>query len=95
MPACNLRRGNVGRRWLYLRRLYSGEAAGVGGNHLVGCSPPARELLSVSAISAVNVAYIYVPLALTAISLIFVYLYKLDREYDNIIKDLDERKLKQ
>ena len=38
-------------------------------------------------------AYIYVPLVLTAVSLIFVYLYKLDKEYDNIIKDLDERKL--
>ena len=41
-----LRRGNVGRRWLYLWRLYSGEAAGVGGNHLVGCSPPAEEQLT-------------------------------------------------
>lgn len=48
-----------------------------------------------TAISAVNVAYIYVPLALIAVSLIFIYLYKLDKEYDNIIKDLDERKLKQ
>jgi len=46
-----------------------------------------------SAITAVNAVYIYVPLALTAVSLIFVYLYKLDKEYDNIIKDLDERKL--
>lgn len=48
-----------------------------------------------SAISAVNAVYIYVPLALTAVSLIFIYLYKLDNEYDSIIKDLDERKLKQ
>ncbi|WP_321380661.1 hypothetical protein [Trichococcus shcherbakoviae] len=48
-----------------------------------------------SAISAVNAVYIYVPLALTAVSLIFIYMYKLDKEYDNIIKDLDERKLKQ
>ncbi|OUL08205.1 hypothetical protein B0533_10645 [Sedimentibacter sp. SX930] len=48
-----------------------------------------------SAITAVNAIYIYVPLALTAVSMIFVYLYKLDKEYDNIIKDLDERKLKQ
>ena len=63
-----------------------------GGCICVDCTP-ARELLSGSAISAVSVAYIYVPLALTAVSLIFVYLYKLDREYDNIIKDLDERKL--
>ncbi|WP_177194457.1 hypothetical protein [Trichococcus palustris] len=48
-----------------------------------------------SAISAVNAVYIYVPLALTAVSLIFIYLYKLYREYDNIIKELDERKLEQ
>ena len=65
----------------------------IGDQQYASLQPPTRELLSGSAISAVSVAYIYVPLALTAISLIFVYLYKLDREYDNIIKDLDERKL--
>lgn len=43
----------------------------------------------------VNAVYIYAPLSLIAVSLIFTYLYKLDKEYDNIIKDLDERKLKQ
>lgn len=46
-------------------------------------------------IAAVNLVYIFVPLVLIAVSLIFIYLYKLDKEYDNIIKDLDERKLKQ
>lgn len=48
-----------------------------------------------SAISAINAVYIYIPLALTIISIIIFYFYKLDKEYDNIIKDLDERKMKQ
>lgn len=48
-----------------------------------------------SAIAAVNAVYIYIPLALTAVSIIFIYLYKLDKEYDSIISDLDKRKAKQ
>ena len=40
-PAIQLRGGNAGRRRLHCGRLYSGEAAVVGGNNLFGSFPPA------------------------------------------------------
>ncbi|CZQ90996.1 hypothetical protein [Trichococcus ilyis] len=79
--------------------LISSEAAVVGGEHLLGCFPPAGDFFSAvhtsPEIAAVNAVYIYIPLALTAVSIIFIYLYKLDKEYDSIISDLDKRKAKQ
>ncbi|MFC3927756.1 MFS transporter [Streptococcus caprae] len=50
---------------------------------------------SASAISSVNVAYIYIPLAITIVSLVILWFYKLDNEYPSIIKDLEARKVHQ
>ncbi len=46
-----LRRGTVGRRRLRCGWLYSGEAAEVGGNHLLGCPPPAEGSSQESAVT--------------------------------------------
>lgn len=46
-----------------------------------------------SAISAVNTVYIYAPLILTIVSIIILFFYKLDKEYDGIINELDQRKM--
>ncbi|MET3558478.1 Na+/melibiose symporter-like transporter [Streptococcus rupicaprae] len=45
-----------------------------------------------AAIHSVNIAYIYIPLILTVVSLVILWFYKLDQEYPQIIKDLEARK---
>lgn len=48
---------------------------------------------SPSAITAINTVYIYLPIAITAICLLLLYYYKLDKEYPKIMEDLKQRKL--
>lgn len=45
-----------------------------------------------AAIHSVNIAYIYIPLILTVVSLVILWFYKLDQEYPQIIRDLEARK---
>lgn len=73
-------------------------ASGIGGAVLgmimaAGGYDGAAAVQSASAIAAVNTVYIYVPLVLGVASVAILLFYKLDDEYDTIIKDLEARKL--
>lgn len=48
---------------------------------------------SATAIFAINSAYNFIPLLLTLITFVLLLFYKLDKEYPQIIAELDERKL--
>lgn len=45
-----------------------------------------------SAINGIRVIFLYVPLVVFAIMFVILMFYKLDKEYDGIVKDLEERK---
>lgn len=45
-----------------------------------------------SAIAAVNVCFVWIPIIVYAIGLVFMKFYNLDKEFDGIIADLKERK---
>ena len=44
-----------------------------------------------SAISGIRVIFLYVPLAVFAAMFVILLFYKLDKEYDGIVKDLEKR----
>ena len=46
-----------------------------------------------SAISAIKVSYIYVPIVLTVIQIIVLAFYHLDKEYDAILEDIKKRRI--
>lgn len=45
-----------------------------------------------SAINGIRMIFLYVPLVVFAVMFVILMFYKLDREYDGIVKDLEERK---
>lgn len=45
-----------------------------------------------SAINGIRMIFLYVPLVIFAVMFVILMFYKLDREYDGIVKDLEERK---
>ena len=47
---------------------------------------------SASALASINMLYIYIPLALTVIQIVLLMFYKLDKQYPQIVKELEERK---
>lgn len=48
---------------------------------------------SASAITAIKVSYIYVPIVLTAVQIIVLMFYQLDKEYDSILEDIKKRRI--
>ncbi|WP_419955175.1 MFS transporter [Neobacillus niacini] len=52
-----------------------------------------QELQSDSALFAIEAIFIYIPIIMFVAQIILLYFYKLDKEYPNIIKDLQNRNL--
>jgi len=50
---------------------------------------------SASAISAIKILFIFIPIAVSIIQFLLLVPYKLDKEYGDILKELEERKTKQ
>ena len=48
---------------------------------------------SASAISAIKVSYIYVPIILTAVQMVVLAFYHLDKEYNSILEDIKKRRI--
>lgn len=48
---------------------------------------------SASAITAIKVSYIYVPIVLTVVQIIVLMFYQLDKEYDSILEDIKKRRI--
>jgi GPH family glycoside/pentoside/hexuronide:cation symporter len=66
-------------------------AAAIGWILAAGGYVGGAKIQSASAIFAVKSIYIYLPIIITVIQIGVLYLYKLDKEYPRILKELRER----
>lgn len=71
----------------------AGIGAGIVGVVLsIGGYVGSQDTQTAAALTSINALYIYIPIVLTIIQITLLMFYKLDKEYPQIIKDLEERR---